>query len=126
MSFSEKKAPLKTATDIPTCEPPLCRVAIPCCSLCHGLRWKPVRTFFQVEIKLAVNQRGLIQRRYFFPIVRMLALCLLKLSFFFFTLERDICLFKYKIHEIKFHQAVFLRGTKNLKFWELTVSREVI
>ena len=34
MSFSEKKAPLKTATDVPTCEPPPSRVAIPRCSHC--------------------------------------------------------------------------------------------
>lgn len=83
MSFSEKKAPLKTATDVPTCEPPLPHGDSTLLSLRHDPEWKPARTFFQVEVKLAINQRGLIQRRYFFPIVRMLALCLLKLSFFF-------------------------------------------
>lgn len=83
MSFSEKKAPLKTATDVPTCEPPsLPRGESTLPSLCHGPGWIPARTFFQVEIKLAVNQRGLIQRRYFLPIVKMLDLCLLKLWFF--------------------------------------------
>ena len=50
----------------------------------------------------------------------------LKIMVFFFTLEREICLFKYKIHEIKFHRTVFLWGTKNLKFWEFTVSSEII
>lgn len=92
--------------EILTWLPPSLRVAIPLCP--HGGVLAPVETrkdIFQTKIKHDLNQRDLLQAMYFLPIARILDLCLLKLSFF--TLERDIWLFKNKIHKIKFHWTVF-------------------
>lgn len=72
-------------------------------SLCpNGGVLAPVETrkdIFQTKTKHVLNV--ICYKQFIFPNARILDLCHLKL--YFFTLDRDIWLFKNKIHKIKFH-----------------------
>lgn len=124
MSFSEKRILRKTSTEIPTCVV----LSLPCSDstvlsrchcpggnqqghlpswnpACHSSMWFDGNKIFSSRCK----EVGFMSLR----------------IIFFYSRERDICLFKNKIHEIKFHWTVSLQGTKNPKFQEFTVAGEI-